>query len=73
MTSPIASASSAFTRRPRMTMSLARPSPTSRASRCVPPEPGIIPIVASGSAIWMSSAAMRKSHASASSRPTPNT
>ena len=37
-----------------MTMSFARPSPTSRASRCVPPEPGIIPIVASGSAICTS-------------------
>ena len=73
VTSPIASASSALTRRPRMMMSFARPSPTSRASRCVPPEPGIIPIVASGSAICMSSAAMRKSQASASSRPTPKT
>jgi hypothetical protein len=40
VTSPSASASSACIRRPRMTMSFARPRPTSRASRCVPPEPG---------------------------------
>ena len=56
-----------------MMMSFARPRPTSRASRWVPPEPGIIPIVASGSAICTSSAAIRKSQASASSRPTPKT
>ena len=45
---PPASASAAPTRRRRMTTSFARPSPTRRASRCVPPEPGIIPRPTSG-------------------------
>src|SRR5207244_1728360 len=56
--SPIASASAAPTRRPRMTRSFARPRPIIRASRCVPPLPGIIPIFTSGSASSTSSAAM---------------
>ena len=49
-TSPHASASAAVSRRPRRIISFARASPTSRGSRCVPPAPGMMPSVVSGSA-----------------------
>ena len=54
-----------------MITSFARESPISRASRCVPPEPGIMPSPISGSPSCASSVQTRKSQASASSRPTP--
>src|ERR1017187_10387927 len=52
-------------------MSLARVMPTMRSTRGRPPEPGIWPMVISGSATSVSLVAMRKSQASASSQPTP--
>src|SRR5439155_15895559 len=52
-------------------MSRARPGPTARGRRCVPPPPGRMPMRTSGSPICASSAAMRMSHASAISSPPP--
>ncbi len=69
----MSSAAAAPTRWPRMIRFLARPSPIIRASRWLPPLPGIIPRRISGSPISTLSAAMRKSEASASSSPTPST
>ena len=43
-----------------------------RPSRCVPPAPGMIPSVVSGSPTFTCAAATRRSHTSASSRPPPN-
>ena len=45
--------------------------PTMRSTRWLPPEPGIWPMVISGSATSVSLVARRKSQASASSQPTP--
>ena len=46
--------------------------PTRRASRCVPPPPGMMPSRISGWPSVAFSLAMRKSHASASSQPPPS-
>lgn len=59
----------ARTHRPRSTISLARPSPISRASRCVPPLPGIIPSRSSGWAKTARLVAIRKSQATAMTGP----
>ena len=50
---------------------MARPVPTSRASRCVPPAPGRTDSVVSGSPNRAFSRAIRMSHAIASSQPPP--
>jgi len=68
-TRPIRSASSASTARPVNTRSLARDGPTSRASRWVPPPPGMIPSRISGWANLAVRDATRRSQASASSQP----
>ena len=52
-------------------MSTARVRPAMRATRWLPPLPGICPSVTSGSASTVSLVASRMSHAIASSRPTP--
>ena len=59
-------------RRPESTSSIVRCLPITRASRCVPPPPGMIPSVISG---WPNSAvseATIMSHSSASSQPPPS-
>lgn len=61
----------ASTRSPHRIMRLAQPSPTSQGRFCVPPAQGKRPTVASGSAICAWVSAMRKSQASATSRPPP--
>src|SRR5579864_4594 len=71
-TSPIWSASSAPTRRAVIASSLARPSPTSRGRRCVPPRSGRIPHRTSITLSAVSVAATRKSQAIASCSPAPN-
>ena len=71
MTSPIACASAASTNRPVRIISIARPVPTSRASRWVPPAPGSTDRVVSGSPNRAFSDAIRMSHAIASSQPPP--
>ena len=66
-----AAASWASMRRPVSTSSIARCLPITRASRCVPPPPGMIPSVISG---WPNSAvseATIRSQSSASSQPPP--
>ena len=51
---------------------MARPTPTSLGSRCVPPAPGLKSIVISGSPIAMSASAItRMSQASDVSQPPP--
>ena len=67
----MASASAASTIRPANTRSLARAGPTSRASRWVPPPPGMMPSRISGWPKRAPSDATRKSHARASSQPPP--
>ena len=72
LTKPSRSASSASMRRPVSTSSIARCLPITRASRWVPPPPGMIPSVISG---WPNSAvseATIMSQASASSQPPPS-
>ena len=71
-TSPIRSASSAATNRPEKMISLARAEPTSRASRWVPPAPGMTPRRISGCPSLAFSPTTRKSQARASSQPPPN-
>src|SRR3954468_192034 len=66
---PIASASSAGTRRPVRMMSSARPSPPSRGSRWVPPSISGTPKRRSVKPSVDPSAAIRRSHQSASSLP----
>ena len=66
------SASSAPTWRPVKIRSLARAGPTSRARRCVPPPPGMMPSRISGWPSLAFSLAMRKSQARASSQPPPS-
>src|SRR5206468_1605107 len=63
-------------RRPEMgsplkIMSRARPGPTTRGSRCLPPPPGRMPMRTSGRPMRASSAAIRMSHASAISSAPP--
>ena len=69
--SPHASARSAEIRWPVIMKSLARVMPMSRIARWVPPLPGIIPSRTSGKANSEWSVAMRRSHATANSRPAP--
>ena len=57
--------------RPDMMRSLARAGPTSRASRWVPPAPGMMPRLISGWPSFASAAATRQSQARASSQPPP--
>jgi len=71
VTTPQSYACFAGRRRERITMSLVRVMPTIFCSRAEPPEPGIWPSFCSGSAYWAVSEAMRKSQASAISKPTP--
>ena len=71
-TRPMASASSALTKRPVKMMSFARLGPTSRLSRWVPPAPGMMPSRTSGWPSVASSAAIRMSAHSASSHPPPS-
>ena len=71
-TSPARSASSAAIMRPVRHQSIAFDLPTARGSRCVPPKPGIVPIVISGWPKRAVSAAMMMSHAIASSQPPPS-
>ena len=59
-------------RRPVRISSFAAATPAIRASRCVPPAPGMIPSRTSVSPISAVSAAIRMSQASASSSPPPN-
>ena len=54
-----------------MMRSLARAGPTSRASRWVPPAPGMMPRLISGWPSFASAAATRQSQARASSQPPP--
>ena len=59
-------------RRPVRISSLAAATPAMRASRCVPPAPGMIPSRTSVRPISALSAAIRMSQANASSNPPPN-
>ena len=69
---PARSASCASIIRPVRHHSIAFALPTARGSRCVPPKPGIVPIVISGWPNFAVSAAMMMSHAIASSQPPPS-
>ncbi len=53
--------------------SMAGPRPIARGRVCVPPAPGIMPIVTSGIAKTASSEAIRTSHRQAISTPAPIT
>ncbi len=53
-------------------MSIAFDLPIARGSRCVPPMPGIVPMVISGWPNFAVSAAMMRSHIIASSQPPPS-
>ena len=68
---PKATASAPVSLRARYSSSNVRAVPIRRGSRCVPPPPGTSPCVSSGSPRMASSATMRRSHASAISRPPP--
>ncbi|KAG1434439.1 hypothetical protein G6F56_014313 [Rhizopus delemar] len=68
---PMRSAVSALMRSPSRIMRLAQPSPTRRGRFWVPPAHGSRPTAASGSATWACSSMMRRSQASAHSRPPP--
>src|SRR5206468_227338 len=70
-TSPMALASAAGTRRPVKIISLASGAPMMRGSNCVPPMPGKIPRVTSGTAKTAVSEATMKSESTASSQPPP--
>src|SRR5205823_2302668 len=69
--SPMRNASSAGTRRAVRIMSRARPSPTRRGRRTVPPPPGMIPMRVSVRPICAAGSTMRRSQARASSQPPP--
>ena len=69
--SPHASARSAGMRWPVIMKSFARVIPMRRSARWVPPLPGIMPSRISGNANSERTVAMRKSQATASSRPAP--
>ena len=71
-TRPDRSASSASMKRPVRHRSIAFALPTARASRCVPPAPGMTPRLISGWPNLALSAAMMKSHIMASSHPPPS-
>ena len=71
LTMPQSSAFAASTNSPNSIICLARAGPTSRGNRCVPPAPGSMPSVTSGSAIRAETSAMRRSQASANSSPPP--
>ena len=71
LTSPHLRASSAVIILPVRTISIAFAFPTARVRRCVPPAPGITPIVISGWPNRAVSEAMIMSHAMASSHPPP--
>jgi len=71
-TSPIDRASDASTILPLNTRSLALDAPTRRASRCVPPPPGMMPRRISGWPNRLDVPAIRRSQASASSQPPPS-
>jgi hypothetical protein len=71
-TRPMASASSALTWRAVSMMSSARPWPTSRGSRWVPPAPGIRPSLTSGRPNLPRGPLTRIVHAIASSSPPPS-
>ena len=58
--------------RPVRHQSIAFALPMARGSRCVPPMPGIVPIVISGWPNFALSAAMIVSQAIASSQPPPS-
>ena len=70
-TKPSANARSAEIRRPNSAISLTTGSGSSRASRCVPDQPGTMPTPASGSASVAFGAITRMSQAAASSSPPP--
>src|SRR5437764_841582 len=69
LTRPAALASSAFMRRPVKISSLASGAPTMRGSSCVPPMPGKMPSVVSGTPNTAVSPATTKSDRIASSQP----
>ena len=71
-TIPSVAASLAPTRRPAPMSAMARATPTSRGSRCVPPAPGRMPSFTSGSPTVAPAVASRRSQASASSNPPPS-
>src|SRR5208282_2757492 len=71
-TSPIRCASCAVIISPASTICIARPLPTSRGSRCVPPYPGTIPRCTSGCPSFAFSLARRMVQARASSHPPPS-
>ena len=71
-TSPMARASSALTCRPLQMSSFARARPDEPWQSLCRPSPGITPSSVSGCPDAQLSAAMRRSHASASSRPPPS-
>ena len=59
-------------RSPEHTSWIALATPTRRGSRCVPPAPGIMPSVTSGSPTTVPGSATRASQPSASSNPPPS-
>jgi len=71
-TRPYVNASAAESRSPVNTISIALDLPTARISRCVPPHPGMVPMVTSGCPNWAVSPATMISHIIASSHPPPN-
>ena len=71
-TRPRSKASCAGTMRPVRITSLAKPSDVVRASRWVPPQPGMIPRFTSGWPNIAFSEQSRMSHASAISQPPPS-
>ena len=71
-TKPIDNALSALMFLAPKIISLAIPTGTKRARRCVPPNPGVIPNPTSGCPNTAFSLATRISHAIASSHPPPN-
>ncbi len=71
LASPMRTASAASTRVPSISISVARPSPTSCGSRNIPPSGAMMPRLTHDSMKYALSAAMRKSQASASSQPAP--
>ena len=71
-TRPASCASAAPIGSPERIIAMALSMPTSRGSRCVPPAPGMMPSLISGSPRRVSGAATRKWQASASSSPPPS-
>src|SRR5688572_127844 len=72
LTRPNSSARAASHRAPVRIISLARPRPTMRGRRWVPPAPGMIPSVGSGRPNTAVLAAIRRSQARATSHPPPS-